>query len=34
MNLKELYGLKQTPRVWYMWIDAYSLQHGFQNYPF
>ena len=28
-----LYGLKQTPRVWYTKIDSYFLTRGFQKCP-
>eukprot|EP00253_Pinus_taeda_P027623 PITA_27623 len=30
---KALYGLKQAPRVWYMEIDQYLTDHGFQRSP-
>ena len=28
--VKALYGLKQAPRAWYMKIDKYLTDHGFQ----
>eukprot|EP00253_Pinus_taeda_P031672 PITA_31672 len=31
---KALYGLKQAPRAWYMKIDQYLTDHGFQRSPF
>eukprot|EP00253_Pinus_taeda_P004507 PITA_04507 len=30
---KALYGLKQAPRAWYMKIDQYLTDHGFQRSP-
>eukprot|EP00253_Pinus_taeda_P021899 PITA_21899 len=30
---KALYGLKQAPRAWYMKIDQYLTNHGFQRSP-
>eukprot|EP00253_Pinus_taeda_P004464 PITA_04464 len=32
--VKALYGLKQAPRAWYMKIDQYLIDHGFQRSPF
>eukprot|EP00253_Pinus_taeda_P027594 PITA_27594 len=32
--VKALYGLKQAPRAWYMKIDKYLTNHGFQRSPF
>ena len=31
--VKALYGLKQAPRAWYMQIDKYLTDHGFQRSP-
>eukprot|EP00253_Pinus_taeda_P009525 PITA_09525 len=31
--VKALYGLKQAPRAWYMKIDQYLTDHGFQRSP-
>ena len=31
--VKALYGLKQAPRAWYMKIDKYLTDHGFQRSP-
>lgn len=31
--LKALYGLKQAPRAWYIKIDQYLVDHGFQHSP-
>eukprot|EP00253_Pinus_taeda_P033526 PITA_33526 len=31
--VKALYGLKQAPRAWYMKIDKYLIDHGFQRSP-
>eukprot|EP00253_Pinus_taeda_P002353 PITA_02353 len=31
--VKALYGLKQAPRAWYMKIDQYLTNHGFQRSP-
>lgn len=31
--VKALYGLKQAPRAWYMKIDQYLTDHGFQWSP-
>eukprot|EP00253_Pinus_taeda_P032312 PITA_32312 len=31
--VKALYGLKQAPRAWYMKIDQYLTDHGFQQSP-
>jgi hypothetical protein len=27
--LKSTYGLKQSTRMWYKWIDEYLIQNGF-----
>ena len=31
--VKALYGLKQAPQAWYMKIDKYLTDHGFQKSP-
>ena len=31
--VKALYGLKQAPRAWYIKIDKYLTDHGFQRSP-
>ena len=31
--VKALYGLKQAPRAWYMKINQYLIDHGFQRSP-